>query len=468
MFGLAAGFYQSYLKAPQVNIVFVGLDDSGKTALLERVKVTDFSHPVPKSRPKHLRSHNFHGGNNSRRNEQSITGTSWAGVVVTRKDLQRELQRQMAENKNNLNLAPSSFSEERKQLIQNDKYRKNFQNDGNNSNSSSTPSKQTNSRRRMRIICPVVPSSYRRKYSSDEYSSDEEEDTNIDNLAHNSSGIISLPQGDPATITHPPILHGQQTHFSLKPGCKMFPLHLIRPTVGMNLAKIEAYSAKCHIMDLGGSEKMRPLWERYYGDADAIVFVVDASAKSKLNKMMEARAVYRHMRDDDALKETPILIFANKMDEYNDAQTIASDNLSEHDNNTKTESVNGSNNETNEFEEVVVEGKKVEESQTVGSLSIIKLAQLFVSTGNVQIHDILSLSDEEFWEREQRLQSLRLRNKDSKLHDQQILADYSFDDNAVLCGGSAKTGEGVRAAFDWLIPKAKEIRSERDQQLLYT
>ena len=45
MFGLASGFYQNYMIPPEVSILIVGLDDAGKTTLLERVKVTDFSGP---------------------------------------------------------------------------------------------------------------------------------------------------------------------------------------------------------------------------------------------------------------------------------------------------------------------------------------------------------------------------------------------------------------------------------------
>ncbi len=43
MFGLASGFYQNYLVPPEVSCLIVGLDGAGKTTLLERVKVTDFS-----------------------------------------------------------------------------------------------------------------------------------------------------------------------------------------------------------------------------------------------------------------------------------------------------------------------------------------------------------------------------------------------------------------------------------------
>ena len=41
MFSLATGIYQSYFAPPKLSILIIGLDDSGKTSLLERIKVTD-------------------------------------------------------------------------------------------------------------------------------------------------------------------------------------------------------------------------------------------------------------------------------------------------------------------------------------------------------------------------------------------------------------------------------------------
>jgi hypothetical protein len=47
MFGLVTGVYQSYFGAPQLHILLVGAEESGKTALLERLKVTQFSKTAP-------------------------------------------------------------------------------------------------------------------------------------------------------------------------------------------------------------------------------------------------------------------------------------------------------------------------------------------------------------------------------------------------------------------------------------
>ena len=67
-------------------------------------------------------------------------------------------------------------------------------------------------------------------------------------------------------------------------------------------------------MDLGGTSKMRPLWERYYKDVNCVIFVIDTSPSCEVSKLMEARAYYRCMRDDESLRNIPILIFANKTD----------------------------------------------------------------------------------------------------------------------------------------------------------
>ena len=59
--------------------------------------------------------------------------------------------------------------------------------------------------------------------------------------------------------------------YDIKPHGKMLPLDKIRPTIGMNLCKTEICGAKVHVWDLGG--KLHDLWERYYDDADAVLFV---------------------------------------------------------------------------------------------------------------------------------------------------------------------------------------------------
>lgn len=49
MFSLASGVYQSYFAAPQLNVLVIGCESVGKTALLERLKVTEFSKKSPRT-----------------------------------------------------------------------------------------------------------------------------------------------------------------------------------------------------------------------------------------------------------------------------------------------------------------------------------------------------------------------------------------------------------------------------------
>ncbi|EED93171.1 adp-ribosylation factor-related protein [Thalassiosira pseudonana CCMP1335] len=99
---------------------------------------------------------------------------------------------------------------------------------------------------------------------------------------------------------------------------KMFPLSKIRPTLGQNLAKLDLCGCKCSLFDLSGAEKMRPLWERYYRDTDAIIYVVN-SADPSLSNLEQSLIEFNQMCRNEVLqwklsRGLPILIFANMLD----------------------------------------------------------------------------------------------------------------------------------------------------------
>eukprot|EP01039_Chlorochromonas_danica_P008889 gene8889-9808_t len=89
------------------------------------------------------------------------------------------------------------------------------------------------------------------------------------------------------------------------------PLEKIPPTIGMNLAKIVYRGHVVIIWDLGGQIKMRNIWEKYYEDAHAILFVVDSA---DLGRLEEAKLAYEAICDHDSNTNTPIFIVANKQD----------------------------------------------------------------------------------------------------------------------------------------------------------
>eukprot|EP00850_Spirogloea_muscicola_P025634 SM003770S14677 [mRNA] locus=s3770:174:1250:- [translate_table: standard] len=87
------------------------------------------------------------------------------------------------------------------------------------------------------------------------------------------------------------------------------PPERIVPTVGLNIGRVEAHKAKLIFWDLGGQLGLRAIWEKYYEEAHAVVYVVDAAAHGQLEDAKNA--LEKILRHEDLLG-APVLIFANK------------------------------------------------------------------------------------------------------------------------------------------------------------
>ncbi|KAL9660016.1 hypothetical protein QQ045_024826 [Rhodiola kirilowii] len=85
----------------------------------------------------------------------------------------------------------------------------------------------------------------------------------------------------------------------------------IVPTVGLNIGRLEISNAKLVFWDLGGQPGLRSIWEKYYEEAHAVVFVIDAACPSRFEDSKSAlEKVLRH----EDLKGAPLLVLANKQD----------------------------------------------------------------------------------------------------------------------------------------------------------
>lgn len=96
---------------------------------------------------------------------------------------------------------------------------------------------------------------------------------------------------------------------SLYTGAVGLPSAQIVPTVGLNIAKLEACDSKLVIWDLGGQKGLRSIWEKYYAEAHALVFVVDGSAESQ-----DSRDTLQRILSNRELEGAPVLVLANKSD----------------------------------------------------------------------------------------------------------------------------------------------------------
>lgn len=83
------------------------------------------------------------------------------------------------------------------------------------------------------------------------------------------------------------------------------------PTVGFNVETVEYKNINFTIWDVGGQDKIRPLWRHYYRGTDCLIFVVDCNDTSRVEV---ARDELHGLLADDELKECALLIWANKQD----------------------------------------------------------------------------------------------------------------------------------------------------------
>lgn len=63
--------------------------------------------------------------------------------------------------------------------------------------------------------------------------------------------------------------------------------------------------------DVGGQDKIRPLWRHYFQNTQGIIFVVDSNDR---DRVVEAREELQRMLNEDELRDAALLVFANKQD----------------------------------------------------------------------------------------------------------------------------------------------------------
>lgn len=63
--------------------------------------------------------------------------------------------------------------------------------------------------------------------------------------------------------------------------------------------------------DVGGQDKIRPLWRHYFQNTQGIIFVVDSNDRDRI---VEAREELQRMLNEDELRDANLLVFANKQD----------------------------------------------------------------------------------------------------------------------------------------------------------
>ena len=94
------------------------------------------------------------------------------------------------------------------------------------------------------------------------------------------------------------------------------------PTIGFNVETVQINKVNMTMWDVGGQNKIRPLWRHYYDGAHALVWVVDCADYDRYEEAKdELKATLRDMPN------VPVLVLANKADLRHVTSTALSQEL---------------------------------------------------------------------------------------------------------------------------------------------
>merc|ERR1712151_423952 len=83
------------------------------------------------------------------------------------------------------------------------------------------------------------------------------------------------------------------------------------PTIGFNVETVEYKNILFTVWDVGGQDKIRPLWRHYFQNTQGLIYVVDSSDSERI---AEAHSELNKMLKEDELRDCLVLVFANKQD----------------------------------------------------------------------------------------------------------------------------------------------------------
>ncbi|ESQ49792.1 hypothetical protein EUTSA_v10021569mg [Eutrema salsugineum] len=96
------------------------------------------------------------------------------------------------------------------------------------------------------------------------------------------------------------------TSYTLGKFCQLFPR-----LVGFNVEKVQYKNVMFTVWDVGGQEKLRPLWRHYFNNTDGLIYVVDSLDRERIGK---AKQEFQEIIKDPFMLNSVILVFANKQD----------------------------------------------------------------------------------------------------------------------------------------------------------
>uniref|UniRef100_A0A8C0C216 ADP ribosylation factor 5 n=1 Tax=Buteo japonicus TaxID=224669 RepID=A0A8C0C216_9AVES len=78
-----------------------------------------------------------------------------------------------------------------------------------------------------------------------------------------------------------------------------------------NVETVEYKNICFTVWDVGGQDKIRPLWRHYFQNTQGLIFVVDSNDRERVQ---ESADELQKMLQEDELRDAVLLVFANKQD----------------------------------------------------------------------------------------------------------------------------------------------------------
>jgi len=90
------------------------------------------------------------------------------------------------------------------------------------------------------------------------------------------------------------------------------------PTIGFNVETVEYKNISFTMWDVGGQDKIRPLWRHYFQNTHGVIFVVDSNDRDRIDDSQgyerSAKEELSKMLAEEELRDAALLVFANKQD----------------------------------------------------------------------------------------------------------------------------------------------------------
>uniref|UniRef100_A0A8B9K294 ARF GTPase 5 n=1 Tax=Astyanax mexicanus TaxID=7994 RepID=A0A8B9K294_ASTMX len=92
---------------------------------------------------------------------------------------------------------------------------------------------------------------------------------------------------------------------------RLFGKKQMRILMGFNVETVEYKNICFTVWDVGGQDKIRPLWRHYFQNTQGLIFVVDSNDRERVQESAEELS---KMLQEDELRDAVLLVFANKQD----------------------------------------------------------------------------------------------------------------------------------------------------------